>query len=86
MQKLPSEVLASCVKASDAEAINLARKACTAVLEEVKYLETANAGRIAAMADVAERALFELLNCASSFGCCAEADRALKEYRDSWGV
>lgn len=83
MQKSPQEILETCVKAADARDINAARAACARIAERTKYVDTGNGGRIATVADRAEEALFDLLNYASSFGCCREADRAIAEYGNS---
>lgn len=83
MQKSPEEMLTTCVKAIDARDINAARAACQRILEYCKYLDSNSAGRITTVADIAEEALFDLLNYAAAYGNCKEADRALVEYRDS---
>lgn len=82
MQKSPEEMLASCVKAVDARDINAARAACERTVEYVEYLDSGSAGRIYAAAVRAGEALFELLNYASTYGGCREADRAIVEYRE----
>lgn len=80
MQKTPEEIVSTSIQAADAEAITAAMDACDRIAARVRYVESSEAGRIVAMAEVARDTLFDLLNAVSSFGDCLEARRAITEW------